>query len=360
MAWLSRVNFIASDTLSFTDVNNLGNDIRAWGDNVNGGGYTLSNVIVSASAGTMPTVTGGSAAGSTLTLRSTSGAGTTDAIIFQTGSQVERARITTAGRFGLATNSPDLALHVVGTQGGPATSGTVPTGTARFVTVNSAMDIGSRSNGNTWMQVTDRSNLALSYNLELQPNGGNVGISAATPVAAKLEVVTANDTTSGAPVSAYDNKFVLVGPGSASSSGNLFFSWNSTNNVGFIGALAPGVAWRNLVLNADGGNVCIGGNGTRATTAGSKALQIFNGTAPVGTLTNGASFYVTSGEMRVMDASGNATLLSPHDKTTNEWIYDSAHTPTGRRLRIDVERLLRFVNAHFGLDCISEFTEKAQ
>jgi hypothetical protein len=208
------------------------------------------------------------------------------------------------------------------------------------------------------MQVTDRSNLALSYNLELQPNGGNVGISAATPVAAKLEVVTANDTTSGVPGSAYDNKFVLVGPGSASSSGNLYFSWNSTNSVGFIGALAPGVAWRHLVLNADGGNVCIGGNGTRATTAGSKALQIFDGTAPVGTLANGCSFYSTSGEMRVMDAAGNATLLSPHDKTTNEWIYDSAHTPTGKRLKINVEKLLRFVNDHFGLDCIQDLIEE--
>lgn len=49
MAWLSRVNFVSSDTLSFTDINNLGNDIRAWGGNVNGGTYTLSNVAVSAS-----------------------------------------------------------------------------------------------------------------------------------------------------------------------------------------------------------------------------------------------------------------------------------------------------------------------
>lgn len=107
MAWLSRVNFIASDTLSFTDVNNLGNDIRAWGDNVNGGGYTLSNVILSASSGVMPTVTGGSAAGSTLTLRSTSGAGSTDAIIFSTASQLERMRINTAGdvNIGAANNA---------------------------------------------------------------------------------------------------------------------------------------------------------------------------------------------------------------------------------------------------------------
>jgi hypothetical protein len=57
MAWLSRVNFIASDTLSFTDINNLGNDIRAWGDNVNGGAYTLSNVVVSAASISTATLT---------------------------------------------------------------------------------------------------------------------------------------------------------------------------------------------------------------------------------------------------------------------------------------------------------------
>ena len=127
MAWLSRVNFIASDTLSFTDVNNLGNDIRAWGDNINGGGYTLSNVVVSASAGTMATLSGGGAASSTLTLRSTSVAGTTDAIIFQTGSQVERLRIVTTGEVGIGTTTPSSLLDV----------GTVA-GTDNFITVTSS------------------------------------------------------------------------------------------------------------------------------------------------------------------------------------------------------------------------------
>jgi len=115
MAWLSRVNFVSSDTLSFTDVNNLGNDIRAWGDNVNGGGYTLSNVVLSASSGTMATVTGGTGAASTLTIRSTSGAGTTDAIVFQTGSQVEAARITTGGLLGLGAALPSTKLDIRGT-----------------------------------------------------------------------------------------------------------------------------------------------------------------------------------------------------------------------------------------------------
>jgi hypothetical protein len=277
MAWLSRVNFIASDTLSFTDVNNLGNDIRAWGDNVNGGGYTLSNVVVSASAGTMATLSGGSAASSTLIVQSTSGAGTTDAIIFRTGSQVERARFVTGGNFGLGTTTPSFPLSM-----GAATGNRI-----------ALFDLGGGS----------------GYGFGIQSN---------------LLQIFANTVAD------------RVGIGYGNSS-----SFTET-------------------LSVDGANVKIGGLANRATTAGTNQLVLFNGTAPVGTLANGASFYVTSGEMRVMDAAGNATLLSPHDQTTNEWIYDSQHTPSGKRLKINVEKLLRFVNEHFRLDCISEFTGVAQ
>jgi len=105
------------------------------------------------------------------------------------------------------------------------------------------------------------------------------------------------------------------------------------------------------------GNVKIGGTADRATTEGTNQLVLFNGTAPVGTLANGVSFYSSSGEANVMDAAGNATLLSPHDQETNEWIFRSKHTPTGKVLKIDVERMLRFINDHFGLDMIQEFTE---
>jgi hypothetical protein len=111
-----------------------------------------------------------------------------------------------------------------------------------------------------------------------------------------------------------------------------------------------------LTLTADS-NLKIGGTADRATTAGTNHLDIFNGTAPVGTLANGISIYSSSGEAYVMDAAGNATLFSPHDAETNEWIFRSKHTPTGKVLKIDVERLLRFVNDHFGLDAVQEFVE---
>ena len=106
------------------------------------------------------------------------------------------------------------------------------------------------------------------------------------------------------------------------------------------------------------GNVKIGGTANRATTEGTNALVLFNGTAPVGTLADGVSFYSSAGEARVMDAAGNSTLLSPHDKETNEWIYDSVDTRTGKRLRIRMEALMRFINEHFGLDLVEEFMDE--
>jgi hypothetical protein len=113
-----------------------------------------------------------------------------------------------------------------------------------------------------------------------------------------------------------------------------------------------------LFVEGTNSNVKIGGSAERATTVGTNHLDIFDGTAPVGTLTNGISIYSAAGEAYVMDAAGNATLFSPHDSETNEWIFKSKHTPTGKVLKIDVEKLLRFVNNHFGLDAIQEFIEE--
>jgi hypothetical protein len=52
-------------------------------------------------------------------------------------------------------------------------------------------------------------------------------------------------------------------------------------------------------------NVLVGGTAARGTTVGSAHLDLFNGTAPAGTLTNGISLYSASGDFSFMDSAGN-------------------------------------------------------
>jgi hypothetical protein len=54
------------------------------------------------------------------------------------------------------------------------------------------------------------------------------------------------------------------------------------------------------------GNVLVGGTAARGTTAGTAHLDLFNGTAPAGTLTNGVSLYSDSGDLKFMNAAGQA------------------------------------------------------
>jgi len=140
----------------------------------------------------------------------------------------------------------------------------------------------------------------------------------------------------------------------ANASWRLMAQTGNTTKLFRINDVSAGVD--RLVIDSSG-NLGLGGSAARATTVGTAVLNIFNGTAPVGTLTNGISLYSSSGEAYVMDAAGNATLFSPHDAETNEWVFKSKHTPTGKVLKIDVEKLLRFVNDHFGLDAVHEFIE---
>lgn len=137
----------------------------------------------------------------------------------------------------------------------------------------------------------------------------------------------------------------------------------NTNNAGtkhlfFINSTEVARINSTGLLIAAGDNVKIGGTATRGTTEGTNHIDLYNGTAPVGTLTNGASFYVASGEMNVIDAAGNVTLLSPHDLATNEWIFYSRNTVTGKVIRIDMERLMKALDRKMGGGFIQEYLEK--
>lgn len=127
--------------------------------------------------------------------------------------------------------------------------------------------------------------------------------------------------------------------------------WSLPTALTFTGKTVTGGSLVSLSV------VQVGGNAARATTAGTNRVDIFDGTAPVGTLANGISLYSTAGELRVMDAAGNATLLSPHDQETNDWIYFSKNTVTGKVLRIDMERMMKALDAKLGGGFVQEYME---
>jgi hypothetical protein len=79
-------------------------------------------------------------------------------------------------------------------------------------------------------------------------------------------------------------------------------------------------------------NVCIISN---------KYINYKNITKPSNPSTGqGTYLYSKSGELYVLDESGNETILSPHNKE-GDWIYRSKNTKTGKGILINMEELIQ-------------------
>lgn len=143
--------------------------------------------------------------------------------------------------------------------------------------------------------------------------------------------------------------------------GDTYFHENAANTVQLVvGGIARTTQTTTITslatrLDMDSGllGVSIGAYAGRSVTNPENAINLLDGVAPSGTLANGVTLYSAAGELRVMDAAGNSTLLSPHDDAGN-WIYDSTSPVTGKHLRIDMEKLVKAVNEHLGLDFVHE------
>jgi len=84
--------------------------------------------------------------------------------------------IDTSQNVGIGTTSPKLKLNVEGTYGNPVSSGSTPTGIARFsqTTNNVTLDVGVTTGNQVWMQGADKGDLSFKYDIVMNPIGGNL------------------------------------------------------------------------------------------------------------------------------------------------------------------------------------------
>jgi hypothetical protein len=111
------------------------------------------------------------------------------------GAPTSSVDISASGNVGLGTASPSLRLEAKGAAGLPVSSGTTPTGIARFSQTSGVgvIDFGfGGTAGFGWLQATDSTNLATNFGLLLNPNGGNVGIGTTAPT----DTLSVNGTAS--------------------------------------------------------------------------------------------------------------------------------------------------------------------
>jgi len=147
-----------------------------------------------------------------------------------------------------------------------------------------------------------------------------------------------------------DSAHIYFGDTSDSDIADITYD-HSNNRMGF----RTNTAVRMSITSA--GNVQIGDTNVRGTTVGTNTLEIFNGTPPAGTLSNGVSLFSDGGELKSMDASGNTpTLLSPHDKQ-GWWIFDGGSGQTHKRVIVQMEKLMRRLNDEFGGGYIEDIDE---
>lgn len=127
---------------------------------------------------------------------------------------------------------------------------------------------------------------------------------------------------------------ILYGSAAAHSAdtadGSLYLRSTSHGTKGFV-----------CIANAELGLV-VGSDGSvdRATTVGTNTISLFNGTAPAGTLANGITLYSEGGELKVLDAAGNSTTLSPHTDD-GDFVIHSYSALKDETVTVHLEKLLK-------------------
>jgi hypothetical protein len=139
----------------------------------------------------------------------------------------------------------------------------------------------------------------------------------------------------------------------------------STSNVGATDAIIFQVGEAG---DTEAGRITTAGNwligGTTAPASATRALALFNGTAPSGSVTNGVVLFAedvaASSELKVRDEAGNVSTLSPHNisaipggpSEAMAWAYYSERD--GRSINVDMLRAVRLIEKLSGEQLVYE------
>src|SRR3954453_6448950 len=166
--------------------------------------------------------------------------------------------VDSSGRVGLRTSAPALDLHI-STSNTPAIR-QEQTNAGGFTA--QTWDIGANEANWFVRDVTGGSRLpfrirpgAPTSSIDIAADG-TVGFGTASP-SGKVHILTTSETNAGS-VTAWTDKYVVVGTASTSTSPGLGFALNASNNAGIIQALTPNTGFNNLALQPGGGSVGIG------------------------------------------------------------------------------------------------------
>ena len=242
----------------------------------------------------------------------------TDAIRFYDSSN-NIVLVPTSGNVGVGTTSPTQKFHIMGSTGLPATSGTSQPGTLRLQLsgYGTVLDFGGEgpATGKQWIQVTDASNLGITYPLLLNPNGGLVGIGTTNPagqLSGTIGLSIVNATNAALGLSNGTNHWLNY------LSGTTYRIWNNSvsetmtillnGNVG-IGTVTPGFK---LDISQGSPDVLRVIN-TGSATGNNPTAQFLN--------THGNHSWGICAEFRVGASGGSdrASILFSHAYDTNTW-----------------------------------------
>jgi hypothetical protein len=217
---------------------------------------------------------------------------------------VERMRIDTSGNLGLGVTPSAwwAAYNVLEINSAGNAIGAVSAGSQIQITGNAYQSgAGVYTYGQTGYLASLYSQSNGSHSWSTAPSGtagGTITFTQAMTLdtSGNLLVGTTTSPSGSSQIAITDNARFHLG---------TFGGINSIryNTPGAVGMYFTTAGTDQMVLT-NAGNLLMGGTAARGTTVGTAHLDLFNGTAPAGTLTNGVSLYSSSGDLKFMNAAG--------------------------------------------------------